>query len=363
MVSFLSAAEFWILIFITATGNVHAQCPEIEFSNCTCSTSETSNRADKFSVPLSTRVVIRCTSVFSVEALTKLMRNLRGKKIDAVHIMDSPIGPAIPANIFTAIPLTEVTLSNVNISSLSSSGSTPFLGLERSLKSLALRHCSMSYDVSLEKLTSLSQIEQIDLSFNSLQFVKSRWFSVPPVKLKSLILKGNHIEALEDHALRNARELIHLDLSENRIQGLRRTMLPDSIEILHLENNRLAYLEDNIFSSMLNLRRLYLSNNRLQTMNHNTFSPIWFKIQPALEQVDLRGNPIYCDCQLSWLSDTIVLWRNSRTLLGHCSAPERFIGDSLRSLDCFKLRCEGSNCTQLYPIEPDDFLGSPGTVE
>lgn len=180
--------------------------------------------------------------------------------------------------------------------------------------------------MSLEKLTALSQIEQIDLSFNTLQFVKRRWFSVPPVKLKSLVLKGNHIEALEDFALRNARELIHLDLSENRIHGLRRTMLPDNIEILHLEcvlpnfkpgrvatyhpiislelyarpvastlvpplfrNNRLTALDDNIFSSMLNLRRLYLSNNRLQTMNHNAFSPIWFKIQPALEQVDLRG--------------------------------------------------------------------------
>lgn len=89
--------------------------------------------------------------------------------------------------------------------------------------------------MSLEKLTALSQIEQIDLSFNVLQFVKRRWFSVPPVKLKSLILKGNSIEALEDFALRNAKQLIHLDLSENRIQQLQRTMLPDSIVILHLE--------------------------------------------------------------------------------------------------------------------------------
>lgn len=89
--------------------------------------------------------------------------------------------------------------------------------------------------MALEKLTRLAQIEQIDLSFNSLVFIRKRWFALPPTTLKSLILKGNSIETIENGALRNIQELIFLDLSENRISSLHRMMLPDKLEILHLE--------------------------------------------------------------------------------------------------------------------------------
>ncbi|OQR67091.1 slit1 protein-like [Tropilaelaps mercedesae] len=331
-----------------------AECPAISLSDCICSTSDTARRVDKFNFPPVRRVIVRCQGVDDVEALTKLFRELQGNQIDAVHILDSPIGPSIPANLFSGLPLSEVTLSGVNISALSSPASSPFLGLEQTLKSLALRRCSMGFDMSLEKLTALGHIEQIDVSYNVLRFLRQRWFALPPSSLKSLILKANHIEAIENLALRNAHELIFLDLSENRLYSLQRTMLPDKLEILHLENNRLADLEDDLFTSMLNLRRLYLANNRIHTLKHSTFSPVWFKVHPALEQVDARGNPVVCDCEMSWMSETIVLWRNSRTLLGHCSAPAAFLGDQLRGLDCFKLHCFGANCTQLVPVDRED---------
>lgn len=101
--------------------------------------------------------------------------------------------------------------------------------------------------MALEKLTSLAHLEQIDLSFNSLRFLRRRWFDLPPPSLKSLILKGNHIEAVEDRALRNAQALIFLDLSENRIHSLYRWMLPDKLEIIHLEyvNHLLNHLQLN----------------------------------------------------------------------------------------------------------------------
>ncbi|XP_022711653.1 leucine-rich repeat and immunoglobulin-like domain-containing nogo receptor-interacting protein 3 isoform X2 [Varroa jacobsoni] len=340
-----------IIIYVASTSG---KCPSIDLTNCTCSTSHTAYRVNKFSAPPAPRVTLRCQKVNDVKALTKLFRALQGNQIDAVHILDSPIGPSIPANLFSGLPLSEVTLSGVDISALSSPDSTPFLGLEQTLISLALRRCNMRADMTLEKLTALDHIEQIDLSYNILRFLRRRWFSVPPSSLRSLILKGNRIEAIESLALHNVYELVFLDLSENRICSLQRTMFPDKLEILHLENNRLTDLEDDLFASMLRLRRLYLANNRIHTLKHSTFSPVWFKIQPSLEEVDVRGNPVICDCLMSWLSETIVLWRNSRTLLGYCSAPSAFVGDQLRGLDCFKLRCFNANCTQLVPNRSED---------
>lgn len=78
-------------MIVVAVAEAQTKCPAISFPNCSCSTSETANRADKFNVPLTTRVVVKCSSVFSIEALSKLMRSLQGKRIDAIHIMDSPV--------------------------------------------------------------------------------------------------------------------------------------------------------------------------------------------------------------------------------------------------------------------------------
>ena len=53
-------------------------------------------------------------------------------------------------------------------------------------------------------------------------------------------------------------------------------------------------IDPETFLSLHNLKYLYLANNRIHRID-----PLWFSAftEPIIIRVDLKGNPITCDCQ------------------------------------------------------------------
>ena len=66
---------------------------------------------------------------------------------------------------------------------------------------------------------------------------------------------------------------------------------------LHLDSNTLNYLEKDLFISTPNLTTLTLTHNQFVGFNSSTFEPLSF----SLKSLDIMGNILVCNCELSWL--------------------------------------------------------------
>ena len=62
----------------------------------------------------------------------------------------------------------------------------------------------------------------------------------------------------------------------------------DQVTIINLDDNLLAYLDEQLFSNNPRLTTLLLSNNKLTRLNQTTFEPI----ESSLLSLDISLNPI-----------------------------------------------------------------------
>jgi len=89
---------------------------------------------------------------------------------------------------------------------------------------------------------------------------------------------------------------------------------------LDLSNNELGGLPDGALRHSLRLQRVMLDNNRLATLRQCSLATSAADMPPYLRTLSLVGNPLYCDCRLSWLlgvrAPTVVWWAACRGGLG-----------------------------------------------
>ena len=115
------------------------------------------------------------------------------------------------------------------------------------------------------------------VSLNGLQFFKN---------LKSLILKENCIKKIE--YLNDMDDLIYLDVSNNKIKDVDKTLLGDlpSLQIFICDNNSMKNI--NGFSKYESIESISFQNNKIQDLNCiEQFSEL-----NKLKEITLKGNPI-----------------------------------------------------------------------
>ncbi|XP_026884359.2 opticin isoform X1 [Electrophorus electricus] len=150
--------------------------------------------------------------------------------------------------------------------------------------------------------------------FNKLTEVKSKDF-LNLNQLKRIDLTGNQISALDEDAFRSLPQLQDLLLADNSLQVL--PELPDTMRHIDVRNNRLRsagmhreafkemkdlqflYLSDNQLDYIPvplpdSLRVLHLQNNNIQSLNQDTFcnSHDINYVRKALEDIRLDSNPV-----------------------------------------------------------------------
>ncbi|KAG8191836.1 hypothetical protein JTE90_022825 [Oedothorax gibbosus] len=202
----------------------------------------------------------------------------------------------------------------------------------------------------------MQSLESVDLTQNHLQVIENDDFSYAPL-LTDLLLGNNVINRLDSNAFVDLRHLRQLNLHENFIYSLNRSVrdLP-GLQELHLHNNKLKNIDAKEMENLQNLKRLNLANNELEsvqgafrnlhsmesltihsnqlkTLTRSSF-PEAFKVQ----NLYLSGNKFACDCRLSWLRD----WMTTKSLhtknvfrTFKCDSPEEF---SKRTLTQLKAR-------------------------
>ena len=160
-------------------------------------------------------------------------------------------------------------------------------------------------------------------------------------KLETLILSRNSLKSLRCCIFSRLNALVHLDLSENRLETFRDESIFKmlyKLKRLYLRKNLLISLgSENVFQDLKELELLNLSYNNLNSLpgnifigqnklltldlSYNNFTDVSVIILHPLSQLNtlaLEGNKFACDCKLK----EVLFWTRTRQITTNLSCLE-----------------------------------------
>jgi len=208
-------------------------------------------------------------------------------------------------------------------------------------------------------------LRTLDLSLNSISRLASNTF-IPLSRLTRLSLEGNAVEKVEDGAFSGLLSLTSLDLSHNSIVTLATDSLAGlpSLTHLNLAHNHLQVVSESLAQSSPLLSSLLLMDNDIATVAEGALDEV-----KDLKQLDLTGNPLDCDCHLSYLHTWITSNSSSTLSTALCATPPALANAPLASLpsppSCSEEQLESqmdmprADYYEYYYSEPGSDTGSP----
>jgi Leucine-rich repeat (LRR) protein len=155
-----------------------------------------------------------------------------------------------------------------------------------------------NFNIKSLKLSGLN-LEQIDED----AFNDKKSFSL----LESLDLSMNNLKRLDAQTLSKLNNLENLNLSFNPYFSLDNNNFNSNkyLSLIDLSHNNIQYLPPRAFNGLNSVQKIDLSYNSIKTIDSCTFNtiqlnPISSKYSPSL--IDLKSNPIKCDCNLFYLN-------------------------------------------------------------
>lgn len=143
---------------------------------------------------------------------------------------------------------------------------------------------------------NLSNLMWLNISSNKLAEFD---YSMLPVNLRWFDISHNQISELGNYYdLTGDLQLAELDVSFNQLSLLGPHNIPDSIETLLVNDNKISQIVPYAFFKKSKLTKVDLTVNNLKTIDRNALrlsSDI-----PKLPEFYLTGNPIECNCEMVW---------------------------------------------------------------
>lgn len=139
------------------------------------------------------------------------------------------------------------------------------------------------------------------LNISSNQIV---WFdyALVPLGLQWLDIHANHITLLGNYFDLEDKLLLQImDASSNRITEIGASSLPDGIQLLFINDNRITRVQPFTFLKKHNLSRVDLFGNNIQIMDLSALRLSPYPVDRNLPEFYLGGNPFQCDCNMEWL--------------------------------------------------------------
>uniref|UniRef100_A0A8B9BZG5 Toll like receptor 7 n=1 Tax=Anser brachyrhynchus TaxID=132585 RepID=A0A8B9BZG5_9AVES len=205
---------------------------------------------------------------------------------------------------------------------------------------------------------NLTNLEQLDISFNSLSFLPYGIFEAMPPALKILNLTNNRLKTFKWGKLYLLKKLTTLDLSNNLLTTVPRELsnCTSTLQELILRNNRIQRLTKYFLRGAIGLKYLDLSSNKIQIIKKSSFPE---NVINNLKMLLLHGNPFKCNCDAVWF----VWWINQTQvtipLLATdvtCAGPGAHKGRSLVFLDLYTCELDTSYLI-MYALSASAVLG------
>lgn len=190
---------------------------------------------------------------------------------------------------------------------------------------------------------TLASLLWLNLSENHLV-----WFDYAfiPSNLKWLDIHGNYIEALGNYyKLQEEIRVTTLDASHNRITEIGAMSVPNSIELIFINNNIITQVHPNTFVDKTKLTRVDLYANALSKLQLNSLRVAPVATEKPIPEFYLGGNPFECDCSMEWLQRI-----NNMTTRQH----PRII--DLLNIECLMPHSRNAPIRQLSVLQSSDFV-------
>ncbi|KAH8354891.1 hypothetical protein KR093_000621 [Drosophila rubida] len=174
------------------------------------------------------------------------------------------------------------------------------------------------------------------------------WFDYAfiPSNLKWLDIHGNYIEALGNYyKLQEEIRVKTLDASHNRITEIGPMAIPNTIELLFVNNNLIGSVQPNAFVDKTNLARVDLYANQLSRLQLQQLRVAPVAAPKPLPEFYLGGNPFECDCTMDWLQRI-----NNLTTRQHPRVMD------MPNIECVMPHARGAAVRPLATLRPQDFL-------
>ena len=263
--------------------------------------------------------------------------DLTGVKLQRCSLLDWTVEDA---DILSDRGVSELAIIRSRIQTFS-----PLTALSDQLTSLIVTHCEVTDEIAESIPNTLEKIQLLDLSNNKLATLPESFrdfrgltkldisnnqlvtldLSLYSTFLVSLIASHNALQSVRFS--QNQVDLLSVDLSQNQLSDLdwlRSQQFPRDCRHIDISNNLISVVgPENIgflqFVEYYNIS----SNNITDILSLTQLTDI------ANETVDMRDNPLHCDCDLAVIA-RISAWRSQ--LLPICHTPALLAGYSLTKL-------------------------------
>ncbi|XP_023709383.1 toll-like receptor 6 [Cryptotermes secundus] len=145
----------------------------------------------------------------------------------------------------------------------------------------------------------ISSLLWLNISDNQLE-----WFdyALVPLGLQWLDLHKNYIKELGNHyELGSELRIQTLDASFNKLTRVTANSIPNSVELLFLNDNLITTVEQHTFLKKTNLTRVDLYANQIVSMDLSALRLTLVDKDRPLPNFYIGGNPFQCDCTMEWL--------------------------------------------------------------
>lgn len=188
-----------------------------------------------------------------------------------------------------------------------------------SLQILSLAHNQIDL-VALDAFQNLSSIQAIRLDGNRLSSMEHLfrnvssllWLNISdnvlnefdynmlPEQLEWLDLHKNYLTELSNKNAVNVR-IRTLDVRYNYLTYISPASIPDSVDILLMNDNRIKTVETGTFLKKVNITRVDMYANNIGQLDLNALRLPPVQTDRALPEFYIGGNPFQCDCKMEWL--------------------------------------------------------------
>ncbi|KAB0802621.1 hypothetical protein PPYR_04807 [Photinus pyralis] len=155
----------------------------------------------------------------------------------------------------------------------------------------------------------LSDIEELFGKLPSLVWLnisdnQLKWFdyALIPTGLQWLDIHSNHISELGNYfEIESTLSLSTFDASANKLTEITGSSIPNSVEVLFLNDNLITKVQSYTFFKKPNLTRVDLFGNKITHLDPNSLRISTVPTDKSLPEFYIGGNPYHCDCTMDWL--------------------------------------------------------------
>ncbi|KAL1491727.1 hypothetical protein ABEB36_012282 [Hypothenemus hampei] len=145
----------------------------------------------------------------------------------------------------------------------------------------------------------LPELVWLNISDNRL-----KWFdyALIPTGLQWLDIHANQIEELGNYfEIESTLSLSTFDASSNKLTEITGSAIPNSVEMLFLNDNLISKVQSYTFFKKPNLTRVDLFGNKITSLDPNSLRISAVPPEKDLPEFYIGGNPYKCDCTMEWL--------------------------------------------------------------